>query len=267
MLRRWRQKLRKSDADGMRRVGALVGETLAYIAHFIEPGVTTNQIDKLVHSFTLKNRATPAPLGYKGFPKSVCTSVNDCMCHGVPDNRPLLEGDLVNIDITSILDGYYGDASFTFPVGKTSKANLELCLAAKGARDAGIASIRPGYRTGLIGETTESFIKQTPFYICREIGGHGIGKVFHGEPFIPAFGHKDEGPKLKPWSCITVEPIVNMSDNQSVAHHIPGSKVRYYRTSDGTNSAQFEHTILITDQGCEILTLWDDEPFLSIQDT
>ena len=240
----------------MRRVGRLVGETLEYIAPYVEPGITTNQIDKLVHDFTLKKGAVPAPLGYKGFPKSVCTSVNDCLCHGVPDDTALQEGDFVNIDVTSLLDGYYGDSSFTFPVGNVAEEGLALCRAALGARDAGIKAITPLGTTGTIGHATSEFVEKTPYFICKEIGGHGIGKVFHGEPFVPAFGVKGEGARLMPWSCITVEPIVNLREADMVEYPIAGSSIRYYRTQDGSPSAQFEHTILITEDGYEILTEW-----------
>ena len=249
-------KLKKSDANGMRAVGSLVGETLQFISQYVTPGISTNELDQLVHDFTLKRKAKPAPLGYKGFPKSICTSLNDCLCHGVPDDTVLKSGDIINIDITTILDGYHGDASFTFPVGRVSSEHLELCKAAKKARDEGIKAITPGVRTGTIGAATEAFVSTTPFHLCKEIGGHGIGKVFHTDPFIPAFGTIGEGDKVKPWTCITVEPIINLSSAPMKEFHIPNSSIRYYHTRDRSFSAQYEHTILVTDSGYEILTDW-----------
>lgn len=243
---------------GMRRAGRLAAESLEFITPHVRPGVTTNRLNQLLHDFTLKNGATPAPLGYKGFPKSICTSVNDCMCHGVPDDRLLEDGDFVNIDVTPVKDGYYGDASFTFPVGNASPEGIALCRAAVAARNAGIAAIGPDVTTGHIGAATEKYIRSTPYSICREIGGHGIGKVFHGDPFVPAYGKPGEGTKLQPWICITVEPIVHLEPTEMVEYAIPRSSIKYYHTESGCLSAQSEHTVLVTESGHEILTKWSE---------
>lgn len=248
--------MRKKDAPYMVKAGRLVGATLEHISQFVKPGITTNEIDRIVHDFTLTHGGTPAPLNYKGFPKSVCTSVNDCLCHGVPNDAVLKDGDLINIDVTTILDGYYADASHTFKVGSTTEEAQRLCDIAKDARDKGIDVIQPGETTGTIGSVVENFVNSTPFHICKEIGGHGIGKVFHGEPFVPSYGVPGQGAKLTPWSCITVEPIVNQTSAKFVEVPIEGSDITYFLMQDGSLSAQFEHTILITDTGHEVLTLW-----------
>ena len=249
-----RKPLSVEEIHHIRELGKLVGQTLEYIKEFVIPGVTTNEINKLVHDFTLKYGASPAPLNYKGFPKSVCTSVNDVLCHGLPDDTPLEEGDIINIDVTSKKWGLYADASHTYSVGEISEEDKELLRVAQSARDKGIEAVRHRGKTGDIGNAIESYVKSQSHFICESIGGHGIGRNFHEDPFIPSWGSKGKGDRLYENTCITVEPIVNKSPADLISHNIEGSSVKYYSNQDRSFSAQFEHTILITKEGYEVLT-------------
>lgn len=239
----------------MERVGKLVSQTLDYTQRFLRAGITTNDINDLVHDYTLTHGAIPAPLGYEGFPKSVCTSINDMICHGLPRDIVLKEGDIINVDVTSILNGYFGDSSRTFIIGEVSERTKQLVATAKSAMEAGIEILKPGIQTGDIGYTVQCHARAAGFYVCKDIGGHGIGTVFHDDPFIPAFGKKRQGPRLRPWTCITVEPAINEKNTVSKEFEIPGSKITEIATESGCLSAQFEHTVLITDRGHQILTL------------
>jgi methionyl aminopeptidase len=212
-------------------------------------------LDKIVYDFTLSNNATPAPLNYHGYPKSVCTSVNHCICHGVPDETLLVTGDIVNIDVTSFKDGFHGDTSATFAVGEISEKAQRITDIAEAAMYRGIDVVSPKVTTGDIGFAINKFVTKNGFFVVREIGGHGIGKRFHDDPFVPSYGKKGRGTRLIPWICITVEPMVNESDADISEFDIENSSVKYYETSDKSLSAQFEHTILVTDSGHEILTL------------
>lgn len=249
--------LQKDEIPKMRAAGRLAARTLEHVAKFVRPGITTNEIDKIVHDFTLSNGARPAPLGYHGFPKSVCTSINACICHGVPDETALKEGDIVNIDVTSILDGYYGDTSRTFFVGEVSQVARDLTDCAEKAMLKGIEEVRPFATTGDIGFAINKLVTKRGYHVVKEIGGHGIGKVFHDDPFVPSYGKKGRGPKLVPWCCITVEPMVNQTAAATEEFSIANSDIKYYLTADRTLSAQFEHTVLVTDTGYEIMTLPD----------
>ncbi len=239
----------------MKKVCRLAAETLAYIEKYIRPGITTNEIDKLVHDFTLTKGAVPAPLGYHGFPKSICTSINSIICHGLPDETVLKEGDIINVDVTPKLDGFYGDSSKTFMVGNVSDKAQKLVEAAHEAMMIGIEAITPKGFTGDIGFEINKFATRKGYSTVKEIGGHGIGRIFHDEPFVPSFGKKGKGDRLVPFQCITVEPMVNEGTDQVKEIAISGSSIKYYETGDKKLSAQFEHTVLITDSGYEILTL------------
>jgi methionyl aminopeptidase len=249
--------LSKDEIPKMRAAGRLAARTLEHVKPLIRPGLTTNEINRIVHEFTFEHGAVPAPLGYHGFPKSVCTSVNSCICHGVPDDTPLVEGDIINVDVTCILDGYFGDTSRTFYVGQVSEAGRRITEAAEKAMYKGIEEVRPFSQTGDIGFAINKFVTKAGYHVVREIGGHGIGKIFHDDPFVPSYGKKGRGPKLMPWTCITVEPMINETDAPLVEFDIPGSTIKYYHTQDRCLSAQFEHTVLITDSGYEIMTLPD----------
>ena len=247
----------KEDIHLMKASCRLAAEILQYVGEFVKPGITTNELDKLADDYTLSKGAVSAPLDYHGFPKATCTSVNDCICHGVPDDRKLVEGDIVNIDITCVKDGYFGDTSATFFVGNVSQEAKDITECAKKAMHKGIEAIRPFGTTGDIGFAINKFVTKNRYYAVREIGGHGIGKKFHSEPFVPSFGKKGRGDKLIPWSCITVEPMINENDLPFIEKSIPDSSIKYYLTQDKSLTAQFEHTVLITDTGYEILTLLD----------
>lgn len=239
----------------MERACRLAAETLNYVEKYLRVGITTKEIDTLVHDFTLTKGAVPATLGYHGWPSSCCTSINEIVCHGVPDETVLKDGDIINVDVTPKLDGFYGDSSRTYCIGQVSAEARDLVDAAKRAMELGIEAITPRGFTGDIGFEIHKFATRKGYSTVKEIGGHGIGRVFHAEPFVPAFGKKGKGERLIPFHCITVEPMVNAGTDEVDEHDVAGSTIKYYTTADKRLSAQFEHTVLITDTGYEILTL------------
>lgn len=274
--------LKSNQIRKMEIVGQLAAKTLAHVGSFVKDGVTTNELDQIAYDYTLSHNATPAPLNYKGFPKSICTSVNECVCHGVPDDTPLKKGDIVNIDITCIKDGFHGDTSMMFFVGdeaflteglgkgqegfKESKASQldEFTQQQKAVVECafkamwkGIEVISPLAKTGDIGFAINKHTTKKGFSTVKEIGGHGIGQIFHAEPFVPSFGKKGHGQQLKPWICLTVEPMINENSDEIIEFSIPNSEIKYYTTKDKGLSAQFEHTVLVTDSGYKVLTLID----------
>jgi methionyl aminopeptidase len=235
----------------------LAAETLEYAKKNIKAGMTTNDVDQLVHDYILTNDAVPSPLNYHGFPKSICTSVNDVICHGVPDETLLKDGDIVNVDVTVYKYGFHGDTSATLFIGDVSARAKAVTDCAFNAMHKGIDAIEPNGYTGDIGFAVNKFVTGKGYYTVKEIGGHGIGREFHEDPFVPSFGKRGRGARLKPWGTITVEPMVNESDEPFKECSIANSSIKYYKTGDGTLSAQFEHTVLITDVGVEILTSLD----------
>lgn len=245
------------ELDKMRKAGRLAGELLQYLGRQVAPGLTTNELDRMAYEYTLSKGAKPAPLGYHGYPKSICTSVNYCICHGLPDETRLVTGDIINIDVTCLLDGFHGDTSATFFVGEVSEQARDLTDCAYNAMLKGIEEVKPFATTGDVGFAINKYVTKRGYHVVKEIGGHGIGRIFHDEPFVPSYGKKGRGDKLKPWTCITVEPMVNVTNAQLVELPIAGSSIKYYETADKCLSAQFEHTVLITDSGHEILTLLD----------
>lgn len=247
--------LSPDEIKSMSKAGQFAARLLKKMGQYVKPGMTTNELDKIAHDFTLSAGAKPAPLGYNGFPKSICTSVNHCICHGVPDDSKLVLGDIINIDVTCIVDGFHGDTSATFFVGDISPQAKALAECAEQAMYKGIDEVRPFAQTGDIGYAINRFVSKKGFFVVKEIGGHGIGRKFHDEPFVPSYGKKGRGDKLKPWTCITVEPMINATAAPIKEFAIEGSSIKYYETSDKSLSAQFEHTVLITDIGHEILTL------------
>ena len=240
----------------MAKVCTLAAQTLYHTAKYVKAGITTAELDQIAHDFTLRNEARPAPLGYHGFPKSICTSINDVICHGIPDETVLKDGDIINLDITSFKYGFHGDTSATFFVGDVSEEAKRVTECAKAAMEKGIEAVGPGATTGDIGFAINKYVTKHGFYAVREIGGHGIGRVFHEDPFVPSFGKKGRGEPLRTWGTITVEPMVNLTAAAIVEHDIPDSAIKWYTTADRTLSAQFEHTVLITDTGYEILTVY-----------
>jgi methionyl aminopeptidase len=246
--------LKADEIRKMERAGQLGARLLQHVGKYVKAGVTTNELDKIAYDFCMSNDAKPAPLNYLGFPKSICTSINECICHGVPDNTKLKDGDIINVDVTVIKDGFHGDTSSMFFIGDVSEEAKKICDAAFAAMNVGIEQVAPGTTTGDIGFEINKLATRQGFWVVREIGGHGIGKIFHDDPWIPSFGKKGKGEKLKPWICITVEPMLNETSAPIKEFPIPGSKHKYYETGDKTLSAQYEHTILVTDSGHQILT-------------
>ncbi len=247
--------LSQDEIKVMRKTCQLAARTLEHVGKFVRPGITPLELDQIVYDFTLSHDARPAPLGYHGYPKSICTSVNDCICHGVPDDRPLKEGDIINVDVTTFKDGFHGDTSRTFFVGQVSDNAKRIVEVAEQAMWKGIDAVAPGATTGDIGFAVEKFVTRQGFFVVREIGGHGVGREFHEDPFVPSYGKKGRGHELPAWKTLTVEPMINETSAALVEKDIPDSTIKYYLTSDGTLSAQFEHTVLVTDTGVEVLTV------------
>jgi methionyl aminopeptidase len=247
--------LTQDEIKKMRTVCSLAANTLVYIEKFVKPGVSTNELDQIVYDYTRTNNANPACLGYHGYPKTICTSVNNVICHGVPSDYILKDGDIINVDVTSEKDGFFGDTSATFLVGNVLPEKILLVQAALEARDLGIKEVRPNGTVGDIGFAIDKYVTRKGYSAVKEIGGHGIGKKFHQDPFVPSFGKRGKGEVLFPWQCITVEPMVNEGSPDIVEKTIPKSTIKYYETVDAGWSAQFEHTVLVTDTGYEILTL------------
>ncbi|MBX7231070.1 MAG: type I methionyl aminopeptidase [Bdellovibrionales bacterium] len=246
-----------SEIKQMEKACQLAGQLLKYLGSLVRPGVTTEELDKIAYDWILSHEAKPAPLGYHGFPKSICTSVNEVICHGVPGSQRLEVGDIVNIDVTCIKDGFYGDTSSTYFVGEVSDQAKKITQCAEECMYQGIDEVKPFATTGDIGYAVNQLARKRGYFTVRDIGGHGIGKVFHDEPFVPSYGKKGRGIRLKPWCCITVEPMINQTSAPIREFAIPHSTIKYYQTGDKSLSAQFEHTVLITDKGHEILTLID----------
>ena len=238
----------------MEKVCKLAAQTLYHTAKFLRVGITTDELNKIAHDYTLANEAKPAPLGYHGFPKSICTSVNEVICHGVPDSTVIKDGDIINLDITCFKYGFHGDTSATFIVGTETERTRKIVDAAKAAMEKGIEAITAFGTTEDIGFAINKFATRQGYHVVREIGGHGIGRGFHEDPFVPSYGKKGRGPKLLPGGTITVEPMLNETAAELVEHDIPNSTIKWYTTGDKTLSAQFEHTVLITKNGPEILT-------------
>jgi methionyl aminopeptidase len=249
--------LSPAEIKSMEKAGRLAAECLQYVGSFVKAGVFTEELDRIAHEFTLSKGAVPAPLGYQGFPKSICTSVNHCVCHGVPGKELLKDGDIINIDVTCIVEGFHGDTSSMFFVGEVSEKAQDICKVAFEAMHKGIEQVSPFTTTGDIGFAVNKFVTRKGYFPVKDIGGHGIGRIFHGDPFVPSYGKKGKGDRLKPWCCITVEPMINATDAELVEYDIPGSAIKYYETADQSLSAQYEHTVLITDTGHEILTRLD----------
>ena len=233
----------------------IAADTLTYLDKYVKAGITTNQIDELANDFMQTKGAKSACLGYHGYPKYTCTSVNEVVCHGLPDDTPLKDGDIINVDVTAWIDGFFGDTSKMYAIGNISDVAKDLIETARMARDVGIEAITPKGRTGDIGFETNKYVTRKGYSVVREIGGHGVGRIFHEEPFVPAGGQKGKGELLVPFHCITVEPMVNQGTDELIEYDIKGSSIKYYHTADGLLSAQFEHTVLVTDTGYEILTL------------
>jgi methionyl aminopeptidase len=242
-----------SGFEGMRKAGLLAAQTLDYITPFVKPGVTTDGLDKLCHDFIVQHGAIPAPLGYKGFPKSICTSVNHVVCHGIPDPKKVLEeGDVVNIDVTTIVDGWHGDSSRMYPVGEISIKAKRLIDATYEAMMTAIKMVKPGVRLGDIGFAIQSHVEPMGFGVVRDFCGHGLGQIFHCAPSVMHYGTPGAGVELKAGMFFTIEPMINGSPDWRVKVLSDGWTAV---TRDRALSAQFEHSIGVTEDGCEIFTL------------
>ncbi len=241
------------DFAPMRKAGRLAAELLDFITPHVTPGVTTGVLDKLCDDYTLDHGAISAPLNYRGFPKSICTSVNHVVCHGIPDDaRRLKDGDILNIDVTVILDGWYGDSSRMFLIGdKVGVRARNLVDATYDAMMLGIAAVRPGATLGDIGHAIQSFVEPQRFSVVRDFCGHGIGRIFHEPPSVLHYGEPGTGAVLREGMLFTVEPMINAGRWQVKVLSDGWTAV----TKDRSLSAQFEHTIGVTADGCEIFTL------------
>ena len=242
------------EIEQMRPACRHAANTLVMIEEYIQPGITTDELNDIVHAYTLKHGAIPAPLNYHGFPKSVCTSVNHVVCHGIPSDKKLKDGDIINVDVTSIMDGWHGDTSKTFFVGTPKIRARKVTEVARKALDIGISVVKPGATLGDIGHAIQTYVEAEKCSVVREYCGHGIGRVFHEEPQILHYGKPRQGLTLEKGMVFTIEPMVNIGkagvkvlrDNWTVV------------TRDKSLSAQFEHTMVVTDDGVEILTLPDE---------
>ncbi len=247
--------LTKDEILKMRLSCQLAAKVLNYTSKFVKIGITTDELDLIADDYTKTLNATSACIGYHGYPKATCISVNNVVCHGLPGPYKIKDGDILNIDVTVKKDGFFGDTSKTVMVGNVSKSAADLVDAAYKAMMIGIETVKPLGFTGDIGFETNKYVTRRGYTTIKEIGGHGIGRVFHSDPFVPSFGRKGKGEKLVPFHCITVEPMVNEHSEETQEMEIPGSSVKAFKTIDGGLSAQFEHTVLVTDTGYEILNL------------
>ncbi len=252
---------RAEDFEGMRRAGRLAAETLDFITPHVEPGVTTGHLDQLCHDFILKHGAVPAPLGYRGYPKSICTSVNHVVCHGIPGDKRLENGDVLNIDVTVILDGWHGDTSRMFMVGDVGVKGRRLTEVTYEAMMRGIEVVKPGATTGDIGYAIQRFVEKERFSVVRDFCGHGLGRIFHEPPNILHYGEPGTGVPLRAGMFFTIEPMVNAGKWQVKLLSDGWTAV----TKDRSLSAQFEHSIGVTETGHEIFTLspkgWHKPPY------
>ena len=248
------------EIEKMRVVGRLATEVLDMIMPYVQSGITTNELDRLCHDYIVNvQKAVPAPLNYKGFPKSICTSVNHQVCHGIPGERKLRNGDIINIDVTVMKNGYYGDTSRMFIVGKANVRAKRLIDIAYECLWKGISQVKPGGFLGDIGHAIQSYAESKNCSVVREYCGHGIGREFHEEPQVLHYGELHTGELLRPGMTFTIEPMIN-AGKRDVRVLPDGWTVV---TKDHDLSAQWEHTVLVTEQGVEILTLHSNEQMVS----
>jgi methionyl aminopeptidase len=242
----------QSHFEGMRKAGLLAAQTLDYITDFIEPGVTTEALDKLCFDFITKHGAIPAPLNYKGFPKSICTSINHVVCHGIPGPKPLKEGDIMNLDVTVILDGWYGDTSRMFPVGDKIPVKAQRLMdVTYDCLMAGIDAVKPGAKLSAIGRAIQDVAEGERFSVVRDFCGHGLGQVFHEPPSVLHYEDTRGDLILEAGMFFTIEPMINAGKFPTKVLADGWTAV----TRDKSLSAQFEHSLAVTDDGFEIFTL------------
>ena len=247
--------------EGMRRAGRLTAQALDLLAPAVKPGVTTEALDKLIFDFAMDHGAYPAPLFYRGFRKGICTSINHVVCHGIPNDKPLRDGDIVNIDVTLVLDGWHGDSSRMYLVGETPRRAARLVEVTYEALMIGIAEVKPGATTGDIGAAIQAYAENERCSVVRDFCGHGLGRLFHDEPNILHYGRRGEGVPLKAGMFFTIEPMINLGRPHVKVLGDGWTAV----TRDRSLSAQFEHTVAVTETGVEIFTLspkgFDQPPY------
>ena len=247
--------------EGMRKAGQLTARALDLLVPEVKPGVTTQALDDLIGEFARDHGAYPAPLFYRGYPKGICTSINHVVCHGIPDDKPLREGDIVNVDVTLVVDGWHGDSSRMYCVGETPRRAQRLVEVTYECLMRGVAAVKPGATTGDIGAAIQAFAEAERCSVVRDFCGHGLGRLFHDEPNILHYGRAGEGPPLKPGMFFTIEPMINLGRPQVKVLSDGWTAV----TRDRSLSAQFEHTIGVTPDGCEIFTAspkgWPHPPY------
>ena len=235
---------------GMRKAGQLTAEALDMVAQLVRPGVTTQEIDERIFEFAMDHGAIPATLNYRGYTKSCCTSINHVVCHGIPGPKPLREGEIVNIDVTLIVEGWHGDTSRMYPVGRISRRAERLIEVTFEALKRGVEAVQPGHTTGHIGAAIQSYAESERCSVVRDFCGHGLGQVFHDRPNILHYGEAGEGPVLQPGMLFTIEPMINLGKPHVKVLSDGWTAV----TRDRELSAQFEHTIGVTETGCEVFT-------------
>ena len=236
--------------EGMRRAGQLTARALDLLVDEIKPGVTTQALDDFVAEYAKDHAAIPAPLNYRGFTKSICTSLNHVVCHGIPGHRVLKEGDILNVDVTLILDGWHGDSSRMYPIGKISRASERLIAITYESLIRGIAAVIPGKHIGDIGAAIQSYAESERCSVVRDFCGHGVGQVFHDRPNILHYGRPGEGVEMKPGMIFTIEPMINLGKPQVKIKSDGWTAV----TRDRSLSAQFEHTVGVTETGVDVFT-------------
>jgi len=239
------------EIEGVRVAAQMAAETLVLVGEKLRAGMTTDEINTIVHQDTIRRGAYPAPLNYKGFPKSVCTSINDVVCHGIPGSEVLKNGDIINVDVTTLYNGFHGDTSATFYIGTPSPEARLVVETARRGLELGIAEVKDGARLGDIGAAIQTFVEAQGCSVVRDFVGHGIGRRFHEPPQVKHFGKRGDGQRLKAGMIFTVEPMVNLGRYEV---DIDADDKWTVRTVDGELSAQFEHTLLVTREGCEVLT-------------
>ena len=242
------------DIARMRPTCQLAAKTLSMIQSHIKPGITTNTLNDICHQFILDHGAIPSPLNYRGFPKSICTSINQQVCHGIPSNRTLRGGDIVNVDITTYMDGFHGDTNRTYFVGTPTTRGKKIVQVAQECLMIGIQAAQPGQDLSEVGGAIERYANKNRCSVVREYCGHGIGKAFHEEPAVLHYSSSKRGIEIKPGMVFTIEPMINLG--KADIKILPDKWTVV--TKDKTLSAQFEHTLLITETGNEILTLLDE---------
>lgn len=244
--------------EAMRAAGRFNAQVMDLVREKIGPGVTTGELDELIHAYTLDHGHTPATLGYLGYPKSCCTSINEVICHGIPDGTVLKEGDIVNVDITSVVDGWHGDQSETFLIGEASESAIAVTQAAFDCMHLAIDALVPGCTVSVIGDAIVAEARARGFSVVREYVGHGLGQSFHQPPNVPHFpDRKSKQQRILPGMCFTVEPMINEGTRFTKLDKKDGWTVR---TRDRKLSAQFEHSVLMTEEGPELLTLTQNGP-------